>query len=563
MFAMSPLPSPLPTPATAAPGRYTIAASVDQLLLVAGLYFALAANRLFLGQALKERALTEPRTWGYALALVVLLASLHYLLLAPLANRWTVKPLLALMVVITAFAVHFMQAYGVYLDPSMVRNALRTDISEARELLSWSLLTHLAIYAVAPLLLLWRVRIVRRPWLRASALRLGSAGLAGAVLVATLLAVFQPFSSLMRNDKALRYLATPANVLWSVASVTAAQARGAAVPRQPIGLDATIGVPRERPLVVVMVVGETARRANWGLSGYARQTTPELARLPVINFADVTSCGTNTEVSVPCMFAAVGRRDYDEARIRGSESLLHVAAHAGVAVHWRDNQSGCKGVCERLPQDDVTSFNPAGLCADGRCLDEGLLAGLDEKLAAAAASPKPGTQLLVLHALGNHGPSYFRRYPVAFKQFQPACENDDLQQCSQQEIVNAYDNALLYTDHVLASLVAKLQAAADGVDSALVYVSDHGESLGENQLYLHGMPYAIAPDVQTQVPMVMWLSAGLPRAVGLDAACLQRRAAQPATHDHLFHTTLGLLGVRTAVYEPAWDLTSACRTVAP
>ncbi len=563
MFAMSPLPSPLPTPATAAPGRYTIAASVDQLLLVAGLYFALAANRLFLGQALKERALTEPRTWGYALALVVLLASLHYLLLAPLANRWTVKPLLALMVVVTAFAVHFMQAYGVYLDPSMVRNALRTDVSEARELLSWSLLTHLAIYAVAPLLLLWRVRIVRRPWLRASALRLGSAGLAGAVLVATLLAVFQPFSSLMRNDKALRYLATPANVLWSVASVTAAQARGAAVPRQPIGLDATIGVPRERPLVVVMVVGETARRANWGLSGYARQTTPELARLPVINFADVTSCGTNTEVSVPCMFAAVGRRDYDEARIRGSESLLHVAAHAGVAVHWRDNQSGCKGVCERLPQDDVTSFNPAGLCADGRCLDEGLLAGLDEKLAAAAASPKPGTQLLVLHALGNHGPSYFRRYPVAFKQFQPACENDDLQQCSQQEIVNAYDNALLYTDHVLASLVAKLQAAADGVDSALVYVSDHGESLGENQLYLHGMPYAIAPDVQTQVPMVMWLSAGLPRAVGLDAACLQRRAAQPATHDHLFHTTLGLLGVRTAVYEPAWDLTSACRTVAP
>ena len=563
MFAMSPLPSPLPTPATAAPGRYTIAASVDQLLLVAGLYFALAANRLFLGQALKERALTEPRTWGYALALVVLLASLHYLLLAPLANRWTVKPLLALMVVVTAFAVHFMQAYGVYLDPSMVRNALRTDISEARELLSWSLLTHLAIYAVAPLLLLWRVRIVRRPWLRASALRLGSAGLAGAVLVATLLAVFQPFSSLMRNDKALRYLATPANVLWSVASVTAAQARGAAVPRQPIGLDATIGVPRERPLVVVMVVGETARRANWGLSGYARQTTPELARLPVINFADVTSCGTNTEVSVPCMFAAVGRRDYDEARIRGSESLLHVAAHAGVAVHWRDNQSGCKGVCERLPQDDVASFNPAGLCADGRCLDEGLLAGLDEKLAAAAASPKPGTQLLVLHALGNHGPSYFRRYPVAFKQFQPACENDDLQQCSQQEIVNAYDNALLYTDHVLASLVAKLQAAADGVDSALVYVSDHGESLGENQLYLHGMPYAIAPDVQTQVPMVMWLSAGLPRAVGLDAACLQRRAAQPATHDHLFHTTLGLLGVRTAVYEPAWDLTSACRTVAP
>jgi len=311
----------------------------------------------------------------------------------------------------------------------------------------------------------------------------------------------------------------------------------------------------------VLVVGETARAANWGLSGYARQTTPELAQLPVINFAAVDACGTNTETSLPCMFAPVGRRDYDESRIRGSESLLHVASRAGVAVHWRDNQSGCKGVCDGLSQDEVVSLNPAGLCADGHCLDEGLLSGLDERLAAAAA--RPGTQLLVLHTLGNHGPSYFRRYPAAFKRFQPACENDDLRQCSRQEVVNAYDNALLYTDHVLASLIARLQAASDRVDSALVYVSDHGESLGENNLYLHGMPYAIAPDVQTRVPMVMWLSAGLPRAVGLDAACLQRRAAQPAAHDHLFHTVLGLLGVHTALYEPAFDLTSGCRTVAP
>ncbi|MDO8419861.1 MAG: phosphoethanolamine--lipid A transferase [Rubrivivax sp.] len=549
--------------ATTEAGRFTIAATVDQLLLAAGLFWALAANHLLLGRSLADRAPAEPQTWGFALALIALLASLHYLLLAPLANRWTVKPLLAVLTVVTAFAVHFMQAYGVYLDPSMMRNVLRTDVAEARELLSWSLLPHLLAYAAAPLLLLSRVRIVQRPWLRASAGRLASALVVGAVFVATLMAVFQPLASLMRNHRELRYLATPANVLWSVAAVGAAQAHGAARPRQAIGLDATMGAARARPLLVVMVVGETARRANWGLSGYARQTTPELAQLPVINFADVTSCGTNTETSVPCMFAPVGRRDYDESRIRGSESLLHVAAHAGVAVHWRDNQSGCKGVCEGLPQDEVASLHPDGLCADGHCLDEGLLAGLDERLAAAASDPKPGTQLLVLHTLGNHGPSYFRRYPDAFKRFQPACENDDLRLCSQQEIVNAYDNALLYTDHVLASLVTRLQAAADRVDTAMVYVSDHGESLGENQLYLHGLPYAIAPDVQTQVPMVMWLSAGLPRAAGLDVACLQRRAAAPAAHDHLFHTVLGLLGVHTALYEPAWDLTSACRTAAP
>lgn len=542
-------------------GRFVIHAGVDALLLAGSLYFALAANGLFLGQALQERTLAAPQTWGVALALLVLLASLHFLLLAPLANRFTVKPLLALLILTTAFAVHYMQAFGIYIDPSMVRNVLHSDVAEARELFSWSLLPHLALYAVLPLLLLWRVRVVQRPWLRAAALRTGSALAAGAVFVATLLAVFQPLASLMRNHKELRYLVTPANVLWSVAAVGAAQAKGSALPRLPIGLDATLApaTAGARPRLVVLVVGETARRANWGLSGYGRQTTPELARLPVINFADVTSCGTNTETSVPCMFAPVGRRDYDEARIRGQESLLHVAAHAGVAVLWRDNQSGCKGVCDQLPQEAVTAPQPADPCAEGHCLDEGLLAGLDERLAKIAASREPTTQLLVLHTLGNHGPSYFRRYPAAFKRFQPACENDDLRLCSRQEIVNAYDNALLYTDHVLAALVSRLQAAADGVDTAMIYVSDHGESLGENNLYLHGLPYAIAPDGQTKVPMVLWFSPGLPGALQLDTACLQRRAAEPAAHDHLFHTVLGLLGVRTSLYEPAWDLTRGCR----
>ena len=257
------------------------------------------------------------------------------------------------------------------------------------------------------------------------------------------------------------------------------------------------------------------------------------------------------------MFAPVGRRDYDESRIRGSESLLHVVARAGVGVHWRDNQSGCKGVCEGLPQDEVAALNPAGLCNQGRCLDEGLLAGLDERLLKLKGARS--TQLMVLHQLGNHGPSYFRRYPSNFARFAPACEKDDLQKCSRAEITAAYDNALLYTDHVLASLIAKLQAASGAVDSAVIYVSDHGESLGENNLYLHGLPYAIAPDLQKQVPMVAWFSAGAPASLGLDTACLQTRAQKPVAHDHLFHTLLALLDVKTALYEREWDLTQGCR----
>lgn len=538
-------------------GGLTITATVEQLLLAACLFWVLAANRMFFGAALGGRSLAAPSTWGFALALVLIVGAAHFLLLALLANRWTVKPLVAVVALVSAVSSHYMQAYGVYLDPSMLRNVLHTDLAESRELLSWSLVLHVLLYAGLPILVLTRVQVVQRRWPRALAWRLGAIGLAALVGVGSLLAVYQPMASLMRNHKELRYLITPANVLWSGSLALARETRGAAAPRLAIGEDAAAGprmAERKRPLVVVLVVGETARAANWGLGGYARQTTPALARLPVINFPDVTSCGTNTETSLPCMFAPVGRRDYDESRIRGSESLLQVLARAGVGVSWRDNQSGCKGVCAGLPTESVATLNPPGLCDAARCLDEGLLVGLDERLARAS-----GTQFWVLHMLGNHGPSYFRRYPPAFERFVPACHDDDLQKCSREQIVNAYDNALLYTDHVLASLVAKLQAQAGRVDSVMLYVSDHGESLGEKGLFLHGIPYAIAPKEQTRVPMVMWLSAGAARSAGVDAACLRQRADTPATHDDLFHTVLGLLDVRTALYEPGLDLGAGCR----
>lgn len=541
--------------------RWTWTASAETAALALSLFWLLSANRPFLGAALQGREWGDASAWGFAAALALLLVALHFLLVALVGIRHAFKPLLALLIVGTAFASHFMDRFGVYLDPSMLRNVLRTDATEAGELFSWSLLPHLLWQAGLPLLALWRLRLAPRRWTRAALVRVGALLAAMAVIVGAILAVFQPFSSLMRNQKELRYLITPANYLWSIGTVLAAEAKGAAAPRQAIGLDAAPGpnfAQRTRPLLLVFVVGETARAANWGLSGYARQTTPQLAATPgLINFAQVTACGTNTEVSLPCMFAPVGRRAYDEDRIRGSESLLHVLARAGVGVQWVDNQSGCKGVCDGLPTAFVKDWNPPGLCEGGRCLDEGLLHGLDQRLMKAEGKAE-GTQALFLHQLGNHGPSYFRRHPPAFARFQPACEKDDLRLCSREEIVNAYDNALLYTDHLLATLIQRLQAHADRVDSAVIYVSDHGESLGENNLFLHGIPYAIAPDVQKRVPMVMWFSAGFAQGRGLDAACLAQRARLPATHDHLFHTVLGLLDVRTALHEKPWDLSAEC-----
>ena len=558
------------------------AVSVEVLVLLASAGWAVSANLPFLRAALQGRDAADAAAWGFGAALLLMLLALHTLLLALLCNRWTVKPVLALLAVAAAAAMFYMQAFGIYLDPTMLRNLLRTHPAEARELLSPALVLHMAVYAGLPLALLAWVRVQPRRWSRALLLRAALLLGAAAVLLGTGLAVFQPLSSLMRNQRELRYLVTPANLVWSAGAVVAADARGAARPRQPIGLDAAPGpswAARQRPLLLVLVVGETARAANWGLHAGARglsprETTPELALLQsarsagstgpgrLVSFTGVQSCGTNTETSLPCMFAPVGRRDYDEARIRGQESLLHVLARAGVQVHWRDNQSGCKGVCDGLPADTVQPADAPALCADGRCLDEALLLDLDRRLDSAQ-----GTQLLVLHMMGSHGPSYFRRYPAAFARFQPACQDDDLRRCSVEQVVNAYDNSLLYTDHVLAAAIARLQARAGTVDSALLFVSDHGESLGEHGLFLHGLPYAIAPDVQTRVPMLAWTSPGLERAAGLADGCLQpawqRLQAAPLAHDHLFHTVLGLLDVRTALHAPALDLTQGCRTADP
>jgi lipid A ethanolaminephosphotransferase len=543
--------------------------STERLIVVASVFWALALNRPFFAAVLRAQAPDALHNAVFVGALALMLMALQALLLGLVGTRHTIKPLVALLTLVGALAMHYMQAYGVVIDPSMVRNTLQTDPAETRELMTWSLGLDLLLYAALPIALLFFTRLAVRPWgqrLRArAALLVGAAG----VLALALVWQFQPLAAMSRNHKEMRYLVTPLNTLWSLGNVVAAEARGAAKPRQAIGLDAAPGpgwATRDKPRLVVFVVGETARADSWGLSGYARQTTPQLAQLmsgapptqvPLINFSDVTACGTSTEVSLPCMFAPVGRRNYDEARIRGSESLLHVAARAGVAVHWRDNQSGCKGVCAGLSQDTVNAALAPGLCDGDRCLDEGLLRGLDERLRGLHGQ-RGKTQLLVLHMLGNHGPSYYRRYPPAFERFTPVCRYDDLGRCTKDEIVNAYDNALLYTDHVLATLIGTLAAHADRVDTAMLFVSDHGESLGEKNLFLHGVPYPIAPREQTQVPMVMWWSAGFGRSAGLDADCLRARARQPAAHDHLFHSLLALLDVKTSLYEPQFDVTHGC-----
>jgi lipid A ethanolaminephosphotransferase len=538
--------------------RKTWALSTEALALWISVYFVAVCNRSFWASALTDRSLSDPGTWRFGVGVFVLLVMVHFLLLCLVVTRRTAKPVLILLLVSTAFATYFVGKYSVFLDPTMLRNLVHTDVGEARDLLAWDMLTHLAWQAVLPAVLVWVTLVRDRPWRTAIPWRLGAFIAAVLVGIGAFMSVSQDLSSLMRSDKSMRYLITPANYVYSMARVATADEVEATKPLVPVGTDAAAGpawAGRSKPLLFVLVVGETARAMNWGLNGYARQTTPELAALNVVNFSDVGSCGTNTETSLPCMFSRIRRRDYDEARIRGEESLLHVVHRAGFELQWRDNQSGCKGVCDGLPSQKMVDTPDPALCTGPECMGEVLLKGL-----AAEVADGKGNHLIVLHQMGSHGPAYYLRYPEDFRPFPDDCRSADFGKCTPEQILNAYDNTVAYTDQFLATLIDRL-AAQDRLAASMLFVSDHGESLGENGLYLHAAPYFMAPDLQTQVPMVLWTSPSYRAAMGLDQDCVKARAASLAgqvTHDSFFHTLLGLADVTTDLHNPDLDLTTGC-----
>ena len=523
--------------------------STEALIALASLFFAIAGNGLFWNSAMA----THPGSLRYALSLLLLLLGTHAFLLGLLVWRWNAKVVVSTLLMLTMLASHYMGRYHIYLDADMLRNVLATDRRESSELLTVSLAGPLLL-GLVPTLAVWRLQLTDRRWTGALSWRAGFLLLAAGVAVGGALLSFQEISALMRSQREVRYLATPANVLLGLPRALRGDNPVQRAPKLPIGVDAQAmhHASGSRPRLLLLVLGETARAQNWGLNGGSRQTTPELAQKPVINFPDMHSCGTSTEVSVPCMFSPWGRVDYDEKRIRAHQSLLHVLDHAGIGVLWRDNQSGCKGVCEGLPLQSLADATTPGLCANGRCLDEILLQDLP-----AQARAKPGDRVIVLHQLGNHGPAYFERYPPRFRRFTPTCDTVDLGRCTRDQIANSYDNALLYTDHVLAQAIGTLQGMED-YDTAMIYVSDHGESLGEKGLFLHGIPYAIAPEEQTHVPMTMWFSPSFARNRGLDLECVRQRAGRYTDHDALFSSVLGLMQVRTALYAPQRDLFAAC-----
>ena len=492
---------------------------------------------------------------GIGVLLVALLAAL----LGLLAWRATLKPALTLLLVASALGTHFMFTYHVVLDTTMVTNVLQTNPGEARDLMGLRFFATVLLLGLLPAVWVWRTPVRPLQWTRRAAQNAALVFGGLALAAAAVLASYQPLSSAMRNHRHVRHLANPLNMVHALGRLAARPLQRDESVLLALGEDAQRGpsyAVHARPPLLVLVVGETARSANFALNGYARPTTPELAAQNVVSFRNAWACGTSTAASLPCMFSHLGQAGF-ESRSTNVENLLDVLQRAGLAVLWLDNQSGCKDVCARVPaQAAAVPGDP--LCSGGECFDEIMLQGLDQRIAALAPQQRARGVVLVMHPMGSHGPAYHKRSPAEFKRFMPECASNVLSDCSTQELVNSYDNTIAYTDHFLASTIAWLKAREGAADTALVYVSDHGESLGENNLYLHGLPYAIAPDVQKHVPWITWLSSGFERRSGTTMACLRQQANARVTHDNLFHSVLGLIDVRTSVYRRELDMHAVC-----
>lgn len=493
-----------------------------------------------------------------ALALAGLLVAFLNAFIWP---RW-LKPAGLVLMAVAASSSHFMQSYGIVIDPTMIANVTNTDAREVRDLLSWSLLGSISLGVVLPGIWWWRQAVrPTKPW-QLLVQQLAWSLAAILISLAMLWLAFEDLASLMRNHKSLRYMINPFNTVYALLDLSIGNAVQASEPLKIVGEDARLASepksPEASPLIVV-VVGETARAANFGLSGYSRDTTPRLKQLEtqgnLVYFPDVTSCGTNTQTSVPCMFSPLGREGYMSQSAR-SEGLLDILQRAGLAVLWLDNQSGCKGVCDRVPHVGLRSLDVPSLCESDDCFDEILLHELPKHLATLAPERRAKGTIVLMHQMGSHGPAYYKRSPLAHKHFQPECTSNSLRDCPTEHLINAYDNSLRYTDHFLAETLTWLQAQPR--PTALLYLSDHGESLGEKGLYLHGMPYRFAPSEQTHVPMVLWLSEAMQHDRQWRIGCVRAQSTKPLSHDNFFHTVLNLANVVTQVANPELDLLSPC-----
>lgn len=493
--------------------------------------FIMATGNMSLFHKLLEIYPLSAVNFPFLLSLTAFFTSATMLFLVLFCHGRIGRWLLVFFLLAASQAAYYMDSFGVVIDTVMFDNIVHTNPQEAAGLMSFGLAVRTLLFGILPAWLVVRYWPKSSGWKKEFFARL----LMALLLLVSMVAVAAPFTanyaSFIRQHKTARYYANPTYFSFSGYNYLRQQFKSAtpatlqATARDAVRVKQQAKAGQQRQNLVVLVVGETARADHFSLNGYQRETNPELKKQQIISFANVSSCGTSTGVSVPCMFSAQGRRHFDLEEAAAQENLLDVLKRNGVEVLWRDNNSDSKGVATRVEYQSFRSAKVNPVC-DPECRDVGMLHGLEQYIEAR----KNKDIFIVLHQMGNHGPEYYKRYPAAFERFTPVCKDSELSRCSNEEISNAFDNAVLYTDYFLSQVIDFLKKYDDEFATAMLYVSDHGESLGENGLYLHAAPYAIAPKAQTHVPAVVWL--GNNSGYGLD----QLRPYQDAvlSHDDLF-----------------------------
>ncbi|RQM75345.1 MCR-3 family phosphoethanolamine--lipid A transferase [Aeromonas jandaei] len=496
---------------------------------------------------------------GFVVSIPFLLVAALNFVFMPFSIRFLMKPFFAFLFVTGSIASYTMMKYRVLFDGDMIQNIFETNQSEAFAYVNAPIIVWVLLTGLLPAALIFFVKIeYASTWYKGIAQRLLSMFFSLVIVGIIAALYYQDYASIGRNNQTLNREIVPANFMYSTSKYLYRRYMAEPIPFVTLGDDATRVTKKDKPTLMFLVVGETARGKNFSMNGYEKDTNPFTSKSGgVISFNDVRSCGTATAVSVPCMFSNMGRKEFDDNRARNSEGLLDVLQKTGISIFWKENDGGCKGVCDRVPNIEIEPKDHPKFCDKNTCYDEVVLQDLDSEIA-----QMKGDKLVGFHLIGSHGPTYYKRYPDAHRQFTPDCPRSDIENCTDEELTNTYDNTIRYTDFVIAEMIAKLKTYEDKYNTALLYVSDHGESLGAMGLYLHGTPYKFAPDDQTRVPMQVWMSPGFTKEKGVDMACLQQKAADTRySHDNLFSSVLGIWDVKTSVYEKGLDIFSQCRTV--
>ena len=523
--------------------------NLNYLIIIIALYLVATANFGFFAQVLSIYPFGN--NVGFMVSITGLLFGLMWLLFQLFCYRPIAKPVLIAMVMTAAVCGYFTDAYGTIFDTNMLINSIQTDQGEAMGLMSLSFFIRVFLLGVIPAVIIAKIRIKRVPLRRAlwqKALTLTSSI---ALMAVCLLPFGDQYATFFRQHKMVRSYANPITPIYSVIKLGTDYIDELRRP-DTLTLHATdakritptAGTSAAKPKLMVFVVGETVRADHIALNGYKRDTTPLLASQPnIYSFRNATSCGTSTAYSVPCMFSYANRENYDYNTADYNENVLDTLNKQGVKVVWRDNNSSSKGVANRVTFEDFKTPDVNPNC-DEECRDIGMLDGFDTLVKSDTGVTADGSAkdtLILLHQMGNHGPAYYKRYPKEFEEYKPVCMTNELAKCDDQSVINAYDNAIRYTDYFLNNVINTLKKYEQDYDVVMVYISDHGESLGENNIYLHGMPYAIAPDAQKQVPVIIWS----PTSNNIDKSSLISTINQPVSHDFITPTLLNFFGITT------------------